>query len=119
MKAIDVLAHTDVLIGMHGAAWTNTLFLKVSHCAGGQRQARSGAVNTPTKRATRPPHCPPLQQKATALQIFPYGFRPIQDNLTFRGEAMATMLFAREIAYFEWVNPRPDLAFFRKDDANK
>ena len=28
LEAIDLLSHTDVLLGMHGAGWTNGLFIK-------------------------------------------------------------------------------------------
>ena len=28
LEAMELMGHTDVLIGMHGAGWTNAIFLK-------------------------------------------------------------------------------------------
>jgi hypothetical protein len=28
LEVMELMGHTDVLLGMHGAAWTNALFLK-------------------------------------------------------------------------------------------
>lgn len=41
LQAMELLQHTDVLLGMHGAGWTNGMFIKHGAVA---MQARLGAI---------------------------------------------------------------------------
>ena len=85
LEVMQLFARTDVLIGMHGAGWTNGIFIK---------------------------------HGATCLQMFPYGWR-LPDGRTIRGHNYREIVLASETQYLEWVNPRWDHAFFRRQDFQK
>jgi hypothetical protein len=82
LQVMDLLGASDVMFGMHGAGWTNGLFVK---------------------------------RGATAAQLFPFGWR-LPSNATVRGYNYREIVLASECPYSEWVNPRRDLAFFRRID---
>lgn len=86
LEVINLLASSDVVLGMHGAGWTNALFIK------------RGAVT---------------------LQLFPHGWQSSKDSFTFRGYNYKEIVLASRCLYYEWVNPVPDNAFFRRFDYTK
>ena len=59
------------------------------------------------------------QRYSVVVQLYPFGFRESAHNQTVRGRNLGNLALARDCAYLEWVNPRTDLAFFRRIDANR
>ncbi|GAB4816509.1 hypothetical protein N2152v2_003555 [Parachlorella kessleri] len=86
LEVLNLMQHTDVLIGMHGAGWTNALFIK---------------------------------HGATAVQLYPYGWRLPGGAGAIRGFNYREIVLANECGYLQWFNPHPHLAFVRREDFPK
>ena len=83
---------TDVLIGVHGAGWTNGLFLKPG-VAGLQIFPYGWEIEAPTK---------PLQ--------------PGQEHVYIRGFSYKNIVLTQGGRYFSWTNTHPDHSFMRRAD---
>ena len=103
---------TDVLLGMHGAGWTNALFAKHG-VTGLQVRGCGGPLRVTPRRLPRRVHGwvhAALSTSPLLAQLHPYGFlRP--DGETIRGGNLGNLVKIGAGRYLSWVNPRSDCSF--------
>ena len=91
LEVLNLMNSTDVLIGMHGAGWTNGLFLKPG-VAGLQMFPYGWKLDAPLK----------------PLQYGNYGY--------IRGNSYKNIVIIQGGTFFAWTNTHVDHSFMRRPD---
>ena len=134
-ETMRLMQSTDLFMGMHGAGFTNTLFLPkvrpgrtdpLASCGFTRRRhccvvrmhhsiwnilvllavRRADIVSSVMSLA--------LLQGSTVIQLFPYGWQKPGNGEVLREVLYSNMVAATNSSYYRWVNDHREKAFLRK-----